>query len=446
MADIYLRSSDGSDASDGLTWANAKATLAAALTAAGAGGTVYVADGHAETQAGTMTLLSSGTAASPTRVLCVVDTADPEPPTALATTATVTVSGGASVIFDGFAYCYGITFQSAHTNSTAIAIGNAATPIWWSFEACVLELTANQANARIRVGVAASTIDDQRVEWINTQVKFANAGQGIEPRMHLRWTNTASAIQGTTPTTLFKPLAGISNDVFVFGVDLSALASGTNLVDASVAGNHHFWFRNCKLGSSVAITTGSIAGQGGVTVDLVNCDSGDTNYRYAKHRYQGVITQETTIVRTGGASDGTTPISRKMVSSADSKLYSPLVSDPIIVWNETLSSITVTVEVITDNVTLTDKEAWIEVEYLGTSGFPLSSIATDRASHDNAHLGSGTNQTSSSETWTTTGLTTPVKQKLAATFTPAEKGPLAIRVYLAKASTTMYFCPKAGVA
>ncbi len=70
MAVIYLRSTDGSDADNGSTWALAKATLAAALTAAGAGGTVYVSQVHAETQAGAMTLTSPGTEASPVRVIC----------------------------------------------------------------------------------------------------------------------------------------------------------------------------------------------------------------------------------------------------------------------------------------------------------------------------------------------------------------------------------------
>jgi hypothetical protein len=225
-------------------------------------------------------------------------------------------------------------------------------------------------------------------------------------------------------------------------VDLSAIDSGNNLVNVAGTNPGIFLFENCKLGSSFTVATGSIAGQGGISVDLVNCDSGDTNYNYAKHVYQGVITSESTIVRTGGASDGTTAISRKMVTSADSKFYSPLVSDPIAVWIETLGSTTVTVEVVTDNVTLTDAEAWIEVEYLGTSGFPIASFASDRASNI---LSTPANQTSSSETWTTTGLTTPVKQKLAVTFTPAEKGPCQIRVHLAKASTTLFFCPKADV-
>jgi hypothetical protein len=81
----------------------------------------------------------------------------------------------------------------------------------------------------------------------------------------------------------------------------------------------------------------------------------------------------------------------------------------------------------------------VEVEYLGTSGFPLSVTSSDRAA---TILATPANQTTSSETWTTTGLTTPVKQKLSVTFTPQEKGPIIARVYLAKASTTVYVCPE----
>ena len=40
----YVRSTDGSDASDGLTWANAKATLAGALAVAAAGERMEVGD------------------------------------------------------------------------------------------------------------------------------------------------------------------------------------------------------------------------------------------------------------------------------------------------------------------------------------------------------------------------------------------------------------------
>ena len=97
------------------------------------------------------------------------------------------------------------------------------------------------------------------------------------------------------------------------------------------------------------------------------------------------------------------------------------------------SGVTVTIPVVTDGVTLKDNEAWVEVEYLGTSGLPLGSFASDAAPDV---LDSGTNQTTdATSSWTTTGLGSPVKQSLATTFTPQEKGLVRARVCLAKAST-----------
>jgi hypothetical protein len=439
VAVIYLRSTDGSDASDGLTWANAKATLAAALTAAGAGGTVYVSDNHAETQASAMTLTSPGTAASPVTVICVNDAGDPEPPTQLATTGTVSTTGTNSINFAGFAYVYGITFFAGDVASNAGFFFQSASPWWWTCEQCVFDFTTSSANnPRLFVGINSTASDDSQLELIDSDLNFGNAAQGIVVRCPLVW--KGGSILGTAPTVLMIASgAGKTGHAIVRGVDLSAMGSGTSLVDAANGNHQDYIFENCKLGSSVAVTTGSVAGQGGVTVELVNCDSADTNYRYCKKVYQGEITHETTIVRTGGASDGTTPISRKMVSSANSKFYSPLVLEVDQFWNESTSELTVTVEVVTDNVTLTDAEAWLEVEYLGTSGFPISTFISDRASNI---LSTPANQTTSTETWTTTGLATPVKQKFSVTFTPAEKGVIKARVMLAKASTTMYVCPK----
>jgi hypothetical protein len=237
--------------------------------------------------------------------------------------------------------------------------------------------------------------------------------------------------------------SGERQTVILQGVDLSAFGSGKSITDVSTTCGAVLSLIDCKLGASVTFTTGTHAGPGGPIVRAVNCDSADTNYRYYYEDYTGKITQESTIVRTGGASDGTTPISRKMVSSANAKAKIPLASDPIEFWNEvTGSSITVTIPVITDNVTLTDIEAWVDVEYLGTSGTPFGLYTSDRIS--DPIYGSPANQTTDSvSSWTTTGLTTPVKQSLSIAFTPQEKGLVRARVMLGKASTTMYYDPKA---
>ena len=436
MAVIYLRSTDGADVDDGLTWANAKATLAAALTAAGAGGTVYVSDNHAETQASAMTLTSPGTAASPTVVLCVDDTSDPEPPTALATTATVSTTGANSITFSGFAYIYGIAFRAGSAGNSASILMNTAVARWFRFDTCTLNLNNTNSGSTITIGQANSA-NSILVELVNTTLNFGNTSQIVVVREGFVWKNTPSAITGTVPTVLFGSSSLVSTNVLLEGVDLSALGSGTSLVTAASIGQ--WLLKDCKLGSSVTVVTGSVVNQNW-KLRLINCDSADTNYRYYLQCYQGTISQETVILRTGGATDGTTPISRKMVSTANTQFYSPLESDWMPFWNETTgSALTIAIPVITDNVTLTDAEAWIEVEGLGTSGFPLGTFASDRATNI---LTTAANQTTdSTSTWTTTGLATPVKQVLSTTFTPQEKGFIRARVMLAKASTTMYFDP-----
>jgi hypothetical protein len=442
MAVIYLRSTDGSDSDNGSTWALAKATLAAALTAAGAGGTVYVSDNHAETQNTAMTLTSPGTAAAPVTVICVNDSGNPQPPTARLATATVTTTSTSHMTFNGFAYVYGITFNvGTAAGSSQMQLGT-GTPFWWKFEQCNLNIiSTNSAGAGILVGQTnASATDDHVVELINTTVRFSATAQAIFLYANLRWVGGSLNAAGSLPTVLIRPgsVPGVKADLI--GVDLSAAGSGQALWLASSTKPSFLTMKDCKLGSSVAISSGTIAGQGGAEAHVVDSDSADTNYRYYRESYLGTIQHETTIVRTGGASDGTTPISRVMESSAAVKVICPLVSDPIVMWNETVgSSVSVEIETVTDNVTLKDNECWVVVEYLGTSGFPLALVASDANSEP--ILSSGSNQASSTVTWTTTGLTTPVKQKLGVTFTPQEKGTIRAYVVLAKASTTVYFDP-----
>jgi len=129
------------------------------------------------------------------------------------------------------------------------------------------------------------------------------------------------------------------------------------------------------------------------------------------------------------------------VTDAELEPELPYRTLPITLWNDTTSSQTATIEIVTDNVTLSDVECWLELEYLGTSGETLGVWANDRDA-DWPLETTGTAQTTSSAAWTTTGLTTPVKQKLAVTFTAALKGLIRAYVVIAKPSTTVYYNPK----
>src|SRR3990167_6093507 len=118
MANIYVRSTDGNDADDGTTWALADATLTGAAAADVAGDVIWVSQVHAESTAAAITFNWDGTAAAPIRVVCGNDAA--EPPTALATTATVTTTGNSTITCQSgidYVYFYGIKFNSGSAAS-----------------------------------------------------------------------------------------------------------------------------------------------------------------------------------------------------------------------------------------------------------------------------------------------------------------------------------------
>ena len=434
----YVRSPDGDDGSDGLTWANAKATLAGALAVAAAGERIWVSQDHAETQATTMTLVSAGTAAAPVEIFCGNDAS--EPPTAHTTGATVTTTTSVSIVCEGYANANGIIFSGSTSGAHGIFLPNNSNASNWTFEDCSLRTGSTSATGRIVIGGTGSA--DCHVRWINTNTHFAHASHGITLRSKLDWSNTPSAIGGTTPTELFL-LTNIGQSGFARcrGVDLSAI---TGALVSLANQSHTVLFENCKLGSGVAITSGAASGSGGSQVEVINSDSADTNYRYATYRFEGTEISETTIIRTGGANNGSVGFSRKLTTSASSSFQRPLTSQWWHIDNDTVgSAVSVGFEIVNDGTTFQDDEVWIEVEYLGTSGFPLTLFASDRAADVFA---TPANQPTSSETWTTTGLTTPIKQSIAVSVTPQEKGLIRARVCHAVASKALYYCPKMVVA
>lgn len=437
MANWYVRSA-ATGTGTGADWTNAKTTLAAAFAAGAAGDTFFVSDDHAETQATAMTLTSPGTAASPCLVLCVHHLGSVPPVSAdLRTTATITTTGASAITYDGYAYVYGVTPNAGNSASASAGHNFTSAAFGWTLDSCLLKSLQTNANGGVSVGINGGTSSVGYLKLINTPIFFSSASAQVSMNAGtLVWENTASAVQGTAPTTLFRS-PGHGGNASCIGVDFSAVGSGHNLVD--MTGKHcDYYFQDCELGASVTLATGAASGQGGVRLEVVNCDSGNTNYRYFRQDSQGSIQQETTIIRTNGATDGTTGVSRKMISTASAKWHAPLSSQWVLYWDDSPGSKTIAIPVITDGVTLTNADAWIECNYLGTTALPLGKFANDATADA---LASGTNQPTDTSTWTTTGLTSPVKQLLSATFTTTLKGLVRARVRLAKPSTTLYFDP-----
>ncbi len=443
MADLYVRSTDGNDADNGSTWALANAATTGAVADAVAGDRIFYSQAHSENIAANIVATFPGTLAAPNQLICGNDAA--EPPTTVATGAQIGTNGNFAISLNGNISAYGLSVfaQTAGATSASAAINLAAGSVveFQLYDTCAFRLGSLSATPDINVGASGKTVGAS-VVWRNCTIRMGNAGQTISVfGANFQWIGGSVVSGSSSSTALFLfGGSGRGGNALVESVDFSNFGSTFSFVTAtSYAGR--LVLRNCKLPSGW--TGGLFASaptQPGMRAEMHNCDSGDTNYRLWVQDYSGSIYSETVIVRSGGASDGTTPFSWRMASdSGASYPLIPLASPELSAWNDTTgSAITATVEVVTDGVTLNDDECWLEVQYLGTSGAPLGAVASDCKADI---LASAAAQTSSSETWTTTGLSSPVKQKLSVTFTPQERGFFQAVVKLAKASATVYVDP-----
>lgn len=429
--------SNAAGAGTGADWANAFTTLNAAFTAGAAGDTYYVAHDHAQTQASALTLTPKGTTAAPDFIVCV-SSAGSVPPVAadLRDTATITVTGAFDLVLGGqtlgLAYWYGINLHVGAGSSGQFRTGGSFTTHYME------ECSFNHAGTSGALIIGSA---DPRLYLKNHDFGFAVVGSAISCAGGLMVVDGGTLIGAAVPATLFANNASGSKWEFN-GFDFSPKTSGALTAGFTIAAS--LVLNNCKLGGAVTFGTPTAYF---TLVDLNNVDSGDTNYRGERHGYAGVqTTQTTTLIRTGGASDGTTPISWKVVTTANCTNFKKFACKPIMSEFNTAvgGALTATVEFLHDSVTdLTDAEIWGEIQYLGTSGFPLSLFADDGLVN---LLSTPTDQAASTATWDTTGMANPNTQKISIAFTPQEAGIAVVNIYIGKASATIYVDPLVTIA
>ena len=382
---------------------------------------------------------SAGTNNAPLKIFSVSDLSNPT--TTISPGATFNTTGGnVAQFFAGFAYLYGIKIYQGNVFKLFAQVLSQGLV----FESCILGLNASGAS----FSFGAADPDEARIQLINTDLSFSHTNQFIQMNgSYTEWRGGAM-VGASVPTTLMK-MSGqtirYTSHFDVNGVDLSALT--TQIIDVTdCRGPKLITVSNSKLGSGCAVTGGTWTYRDGAVVKVYNVDAGDTSYNYYFDRYTGTIEDELTLVRTGGASpDGTTGYSWKVTTKNASFVF-PTETEQIAIWNETTgSAMTATMEILHDSATnLTDGDIWIEVEYLGEASTTKSTFVTDRMTY---LVSTPTDQASSSETWTTTGMSNPNKQKLVSpSFTPEQKGYIKARVCIAVDDKTVYIDPVITIA
>lgn len=451
MANIYVRSTDGSDADNGSTWALAKTTLANAATIEAAGDTVYISSAHAESVASNVLVALAGTNNNPVKLLSVNDAA--EPPNTLAVGASIVTTGASSIDVHGAGYLYGLTLSagSGGVNVSLLLNSNGSNANKrQTYEKCKFIAGATGTGSFIQVNGGGANAQNCETLWKDCDIratKTSNSQMSVTGSFIWQGGSILPGHVASSSGLIASSSASAGRAAYgtFSGLDLSNLGVSQAIFAGSI-GSAQFVISNSKLPASWsgALVSGTI----GIAdrFEMHNCDSADTNYRLWVADYAGSIKSETTVVRTGGANDGSVGFAWRMVSGAENNFPLLALVTPGLParWNSAVGDpLTITVDILHDSLTnLKDDEVWLEVEYLGTSGFPLSIFKSDAKV---SVLATASDQTVSDATWTTTGLTNPNKQQLSVTITPQEVGYFQARVHLAKASYMVFVDPKLTV-
>jgi hypothetical protein len=444
MSNYYVRSG-ATGGADGSTWADAFVSIQAALAVAVSGDTLWVANDHANTTSGAYILTGPTTGVGV--LILGVNTNSTEPPTGLASPPTALEEIGASnakLTITGRIFFDSIIFKSStSTGSSALFALGSNIPYSLYFLRCYLHSLTTSSLGGIRLGpIVATTNDDGQIVIEDSSFLTTTTTRMFEVchgRTIIKNCTLDSA--GATPTQIFTQRVGINGDVVLDSSDLSG-ESFSYMMDVSGAGLSRVMIRNLKLPSGTVISTGTADGPGGPIVAMHNCASGDVYTNMGRSEPAGTQVEETTLVRTGG-SDVSYRIDTNALAAYPNV---PFTSSEGAMHNSVTTEQTLTVEILHDtNVAagqgsgtdfdFTNAEVYLRVMALTTAGFPLGEWMSD-ASAD--VFATPTDQDASSEAWTTTGMTTPVKQKLSVTFTAAEAGYLHWEVCVAAASKTLY--------
>ena len=413
-------------------WNAPHRTIDNAIAWCAAGDTIKVASEHAYAHTGSYTLSSIsviGTWNNPLKVVCV-DTVTGAAATGASESATISLTVRGYLHIDGvnFTACTGGSGQMIMPNTVDDRV---------RLRNCTLSV-ASGAAPRLVLGTVSVMSD---VRFDNVTLKFGNVGQTVQlANGTLRWNRGSVDPAGTIPTTLFTPQGGGDIVVKARNVDLSALGSGKTIIGGASTLDYFFSFRNCKL-DPAATWAPNRASPGNSEAEFVASGNAAKTSGARKYTAWGTQSHETTIVMTGGSNDGVTAYSAKVVADADATYANPFECVQRAIWNSTLGSRTLRVEIENDGTTFKDNEIILDVEYPADAASPLGGLATS----DPGPMAAGANLPTSTATWTTTGHASPVKQYIAVTFTPALAGYVYYRVKVAKASATVFIDQKAAL-
>jgi hypothetical protein len=251
----------------------------------------------------------------------------------------------------------------------------------------------------------------------------------------------------TPPSILVSAIGGRGDVTFRFvGVDLSALTN-TTIFTGAAATPFHGEIVGCKLHSgSLSVTSSPSIG---VEVFVIDSHSGDTHYVFEHKNTYGSLTVSAAtggIYATDGAAfnDAGTQYSWAITTTASASYHAPYISPWISAYNETVTGITPSIEVVRSGSSTAFKESelWSEWLYKSAGGSPLMALnVADRGGQVPSTTNQATGALGASD-WNNENATAWFGKLSPGSITPAEIGDISARVCFAVASSTVYVDPQ----
>lgn len=273
-------------------------------------------------------------------------------------------------------------------------------------------------------------IKDSYLEYSSSGNTLAGSGG------NLKIDNLKASASHVKMTNLFV-LNSSGIDATFINTDLDAIFT-TNLVSAFTTSDDYFFvtLKRCKLPTGWSVASSAMTGKN-LDIDIRSSDVGDGYHYFFRETFVG-ITEEDTTVYLAATYDGTNHMSAKMSTKATADTAYPSVHKLVSIPAQDLTSASdVKVNVLTDGVTLTDSEFWIEVVYPDNTDVALGDKVSTRNSDP---IAAGTSLTTNSEAWTE-ALTSPIKQQATASISAlsnVDNGLVDVYVYLAKPNTDVW--------
>ena len=428
-----------------VSWALATTTLERGDGAVNRGDRLLLDSTLVDSYATTKTFTFGGTRSDCSEILSA--TAGSSPPT-YASGATIKTTGANNIAFAGSLHAKGITLMAgnaAFTNADIVLVSGTASDGHQVWEECVLDIS-NGSSADLQIAQGSNN-RSQSVTLINTTIRWRNVSSNFIVYGPLEMHGGGLDSAGSLLTLLMQVMQTTQDKpVKCYGVDFSRMSATGTIINGAASQSPFAEFHRCKFPATFTGTMATIAEYG--RVSFYECMFGTTRRILYIRTLAGFITDETTVLKSGGASDGYDPVSWEMYCDFEcDEFTNPLYTDWIPVFIAGTGSKTIEFDFVWDQVAvneLKNSEVWLEVDYMGTASSRLTTYATDKRADS---FTTAMAQDSSSATWTgTSGFVNGVlKQKVGVTINVQEEGVVMCRVGLSSPFNTIYLDPKPTV-